>query len=191
MARQSDTTPDARERTWSGRGRTGVRAEPVRSPQHVHLSLAEVREYRQELRDEESRVSYWRRILQARLDLLTRTGTDRPDVQRFGEVLGGAEQASARTALIETVPVDDVPPLPDVARLWHTEVDPADTKAFRATVDGLVVAEQQLSTYRDAVINRLNSATAELIARYHEDPALCLKVLPLDPEGDTPEPSVR
>src|SRR4051812_45469887 len=41
-----------------------------RSDDFVHLSLGRLRSYRQALAEEENRVSYWRRIVQARLDLV-------------------------------------------------------------------------------------------------------------------------
>ncbi|MCY7373064.1 MAG: hypothetical protein LH461_05110, partial [Spirochaetaceae bacterium] len=40
-----------------------------RAPELAPLALEDLRAYRQELITEESRISYWRRILQARLDL--------------------------------------------------------------------------------------------------------------------------
>src|SRR5947208_16164465 len=46
------------------------RAVPERSPDFAHLSLDGLRRYRHALSDEEGRVSYWRRIIQARLDLV-------------------------------------------------------------------------------------------------------------------------
>lgn len=57
----------------SGAGSTGRRPAAARRPvarvAHLaHLDLDALREYRQELITEESRVSYWRRILQARID---------------------------------------------------------------------------------------------------------------------------
>ena len=44
-------------------------------------------------------------------------------------------------------------------------------------------AELQLSAYRNALHRRLELATGELIARYHEDPSLCLCALPLADPG--------
>ena len=46
------------------------RPEPVLSEAYAHLSVDGLREYRRALTDEEHRVSYWRRILQARLDVV-------------------------------------------------------------------------------------------------------------------------
>jgi len=46
------------------------RSVPERSPDFAHLSLGGLRTYRQTLSAEENRVSYWRRIVQARLDVV-------------------------------------------------------------------------------------------------------------------------
>ena len=46
------------------------RAVPERSPAFAHLSLDGLRAYRRALTTEEGRVSYWRRIIQARLDVV-------------------------------------------------------------------------------------------------------------------------
>ena len=43
---------------------------PERDPQFAHLDLAGLRDFRSTLTHEESRVSYWRRIIQARLDIV-------------------------------------------------------------------------------------------------------------------------
>jgi hypothetical protein len=45
----------------------------------------------------------------------------------------------------------------------------------------LRVAEAQLSAYRNALHRRIGEATGELIARYREQPTLCLSALPLEP----------
>ena len=41
-------------------------------------------------------------------------------------------------------------------------------------------AESVLSSYREALHRRLDRATAELVARYHEDPSQCLVALPVE-----------
>src|SRR3954468_24087552 len=46
------------------------RTVPERSPEFAHLALEGLRAYRRALTTEEGRVSYWRRIIQARLDLV-------------------------------------------------------------------------------------------------------------------------
>jgi len=152
---------------------------PERSPEHAHLSLAQLREYRKALTAEESKVSYWRRIIQARLDLV-RAGTDAA-AENLRTVLTDERVAGGRQALVEVVPVDDIPPLPDLAGLWDRQVDTTDDTAAAALAADLESAEQQLSEYRSALHRRLGSATSELIARYREEPTLCLTALPSQP----------
>ena len=53
----------------------GPRPVPERKAHFAHLTLDALRGYRAALGEEEGRVSYWRRILQARLDLLRAGGT--------------------------------------------------------------------------------------------------------------------
>lgn len=159
--------------------RTPQRVTPVRTDEHAHLSLDELRTYRTTLSQEESRVSYWRRILQARLDLL-RAGTE-ADSSALRPVLTDARVGAGRRALVEIMPFDDVPPLPDLAGLWDRLVDPTDAEAVAALDADLAEAEQQLSEYRSALHQRIGAATGELIARYRDEPTLCLSALPSEP----------
>jgi hypothetical protein len=159
---------------------TGV---PERSPEFAHLPLVGLRQYRRALTQEESRVSYWRRIIQARLDLVRALSgsTGGPDVAALRPVLGAARVGAARNALLDVVPFDDIPPLPNLESLWASDPKPGDT-AYNAALDAdLVKAEAQLSAYRAALHRRLAAATTELIARYREEPSLCLSALPLPP----------
>ncbi len=155
------------------------RPTPERTAQHAHLSLDELRGYRKALADEESRVSYWRRIIQARLDLV-RAGAD-ADSSMLRPVLTDRRVGAGRQALVEIMPVDDIPPLPDLAGLWERIVDLDDAEAVAALEADLSVAEQQLSEYRSVLHERIGAATGELIARYRDEPTLCLSALPLQP----------
>lgn len=154
-----------------------VRPTPERTEEHAHLSLDELREYRKVLSAEESRVSYWRRILQARLDLLL-AGSD-GDSETLRPVLTDQRVGAGRRALVEITPVDDIPPLPDLAELWDRFVDLTDADAVATMAEDLGAAERQLSDYRSVLHRRLGAATSELIARYREEPTLCLSALPL------------
>ena len=153
---------------------------PERSAEFAHLPLLGLRQYRKALTQEENRVSYWRRIIQARLDVVRTLGNaDGPDLDALRPVLGSDRVGAARTALLDIVPVDDIPPLPNLEALWDRDPHPGD-EAFNATlIADLSHAEQQLSAYRAALHRRLGAATGELIARYREEPALCLSALPL------------
>lgn len=156
-----------------------VRPRPERTAEHAHLGLEALRDYRKALTDEEGRVSYWRRILQARLDVV-RAGTS-VDSTHLRPVLADSRVTAGRSALMNVLPVDDIPPLPDLAGLWDREVDSSDEQGRADLEIDLFAAEQQLSEYRSALHRRLGAATAELIARYREQPALCLVALPLPP----------
>jgi hypothetical protein len=50
----------------------------------------------------------------------------------------------------------------------------------RKLAHDLSKAEAQLSAYRTALHKRLAAATGELIARYREQPTLCLSALPTE-----------
>ncbi len=150
-----------------------------RSEQHADLTLEALRAYRKALTAEESNVSYWRRIIQARLDLV-RAGTAVTS-DNLRPVLTDQRIGAGRQALIEILPVDDIPPLPDLASLWDRSVAPDDPAAKEDLASELADAEQQLSEYRTLLHVRLSAATGELIARYRDEPTLCLSALPLPP----------
>ena len=154
--------------------------DPALSPHLAGLSLAELRRYRQQLTDEEAKVSYWRRLVHARLDVLdaemTSDGT--LTTEQLIQVLGDTGAGRTRTALVAVRPEDPLPELPVLAEMWVTEIDPHDTDAVNDAMDRLRVAELKLTAYRWALHQRLDEATGELIGRYRQDPSLALSVLP-------------
>ena len=155
---------------------------PVRDERYDHLALDALREYRAALQSEESRVSYWRRIIQARLDGVRGGGSETPgDDAQLRPVLEDAHVGRGRTALVEVLQSDDIPPLPSLAEVWDRRVSPSDVLGTARLEADLDDAEQRLSAYRSALHRRLAGATGELIARYREQPALCLVALPLPP----------
>lgn len=158
------------------------RTVPERSPEFAHLALEGLRAYRRALNTEEGRVSYWRRIIQARLDLVRMTQAGGPaTTDNLRGVLGDMRMDSGRHSLQAVVPVDDMPPLPDLPDLWACEPRPGDDRYNEALASDLSKAEAQLSAYRTALHKRLAAATGELIARYREEPTLCLSALPTVP----------
>jgi len=154
--------------------------DPSLSPHLAGLSLTELRAYRQQLMDEEDRVSYWRRLVHARLDVLEaeirNSGT--LSVEQLIEVLGDTATGKTRTALAAIRPADPLPELPVLAEMWVTEIDPHDADAIRDAMERLRVAEVKLTGYRRALHERLDEATGDLIGRYRLDPSLALSVLP-------------
>ena len=159
-----------------------ARPAPARNPDFAHLTIEALREYRAALSAEENKVSYWRRILQARLDVVQAGATDRElDRETLRPVLTSERVGAGRRALVEVLPVDDIPPLPSLGELWDRRVEDGDVEGAAAFEQDLRVAEAQLSAYRNALHRRIGEATGELIARYREQPTLCLSALPLDP----------
>jgi hypothetical protein len=154
------------------------RRTPERNDAFSHLSIGDLRAYRQALAEEENRVSYWRRIIQARLDVVRAGEAGALRVDNLRNVLAEARIHSGRTALITVLPVEDIPPLPDLAQLWEREPSDEDPAHNESLARDLAGAEIQLSAYRAALHRRISGATAELIARYREDPTLCLLALP-------------
>jgi len=158
------------------------RTVPERSPEFAHLSLEGLRAYRRALNTEEGRVSYWRRIIQARLDLVRVTDvTPAATNDNLRGVFAEARVDTGRQALQQVVPVDDMPPLPDLAELWAREPRFDDDAYNEGLASDLSKAEAQLSAYRTSLHKRLAAATGELIARYREQPTLCLSALPMAP----------
>jgi len=158
-----------------------ARPVPARDTAYDHLSIDALRIYRKALSDEESQVSYWRRILQARLDVV-RAGSTACELEtsRLSPVLAQARVGAGRQVLVDLLPVSDIPPLPHLAELWERRVPPGDAPGQAALEQDLRAAEVELSTYRSALHRSISDATGELIARYREQPGLCLSALPLD-----------
>jgi hypothetical protein len=140
------------------------------------LSLDELRRYRRRLSAEEERVSYWRRLVHARLDVLEAEAHHERSLtmEELVRVLGDTGSGQGRTALVSVQAAEPLPELPVLEEMWVTELDPNDTEAVAKAVDRLRTAERQLTDYRRALHERLDSATTELIERYHQNPASAL-----------------
>ena len=158
-----------------------ARPVPVLSSAFAHLSLEALRAYRRSLGEEEGKVSYWRRILQARLDVVEAgSGSRTVDAAALRPLLSSERVGAGRRALTEVLAMDDVPPLPSLGELWDRRVERDDVEGQSALEQDLRVAEAQLSAYRNALHRRIGEATGELIARYRQQPDLCLTALPLE-----------
>ena len=179
---RSTSTPDSA--VPAQRRRKGeARPAPVLSDSYAHLSIDALREHRRALADEEDRVSYWRRILQARLDLVVAGSTDqRVEHSRLAPLLSSERVGLGRRAMVSVVPLDEIPPLPRLEQLWERRPEPGDDAGRAAFEADLRAAEVQLSAYRAALHAKIAEATVELIARYREDPELCLTALPVPPQ---------
>ena len=146
----------------------------------VVLDLPGLREYRRRLEAEEDRVSYWRRLVHARLDLLAaESASDHPlTLPELVRVLGDTGTGRTRQALVSVRPAEPLPELPALTEMWATDVDPRDDAQVADAVERLTRAEHQLTDYRRALHERIDEATGELIARYRENPLAALDVIP-------------
>lgn len=168
-----------RARASGPRRRTSAPRRPAERVAHLaQLGLDELRDYRQQLITEESRVSYWRRILQARIDgaVGSAADADRDASGKLRSVLTSHQESSRRLAVLPVHDATDLPPLPDLTALWESAPEHANDLA---ALERLADAEAELSAYRRSLHERLDDATSELIARYRDEPALALRALPL------------
>lgn len=148
-------------------------------PQLGDLALDELRSYRRRLTDEEERISYWRRLVHARVDVLRAEARhERPlRLNELVRVLGDTGSGRGRTALVRVRAEEPLPELPVLEEMWVTELDPDDTAAVERAVDRLLAAESTLTDYRRALHRRIDKATEELISRYRAAPAAALVAL--------------
>ena len=187
-ARPDTTALDAETRAAEAKARRAARKAaraaappPERDSAYDRYSLSDLREVRQELTDEETRVSYWRRIIQARLDIVQSDLPEHDPVADLGRVLAEATVVRRRIVNLTVHPTDTVPPLPDLAEVWARHVDRDDAVGTDRLVRDLGKAEHELSEFRRDLHRRIDEITAELIARYREQPLLALQILPTDP----------
>lgn len=146
-------------------------------PQHwSEISLDRLRSYRRRLSDEEEKVSYWRRLVHARIDVLeAEAHRERAlTIEELVRVLGDTGSGHGRQSLVTVEAAEPLPDLPVLEEMWVTELDPHDPVAVAEAVARLRTAERQLTAYRHALHQRLDDATTELIARYNANPASAL-----------------
>jgi hypothetical protein len=153
----------------------GRRPPPQRDARFEGVELAELRRRRAGFNDEESRVSYWRRIIQARIDLMDTTAAGAQG-QGLARVLADSRSSHRRIAALSVDSAQGLPPLPDLADLWQ-QMTPDDPHRRADLLQALRDAESRLSDYRRELHARIDQVTAELIARYRENPALALTAL--------------
>jgi hypothetical protein len=153
--------------------------DPLPSPHLAALSLPELREYRRRLNEEEDKVSYWRRLTHARIDVLNAEAHNDGtlSMEQLIKVLGDTGAGRTRTALVNVSAAEPLPDLPVLEEMWDTEVDAHDPEHVAAAVERLRSAERQLTDYRKALHERIDEATGELISRYRDQPSQALSIL--------------
>lgn len=151
---------------------------PEVDPAYAELTLGDLRDLRHELGEEEARVSYWRRVIQARIDLLTNGRAEGDIVERLTSVLAESGSVHRRLANLSVRSASDIEALPDLRALWTRVVDTRDAEAVAVFLEDLRAVETELSGLRREIHQRLDEATRQLIARYRQDPTLALTALP-------------
>jgi hypothetical protein len=139
--------------------------------------LAGLRALREALREEERQVSYWRRLVQGRLDLArTALAGGEPTAEFLAIVAATREQPGDRRArrspaFTGSLPGQggERPPVGDLGKLWETPMPWDDAARLTAMTDALAEAEQALSLYRRTLHQRIDACTAELVGRYQRD----------------------
>ena len=161
-------------------GRPVVDAET--SEDLAELSLPKLRDYRARLTAEEDKVSYWRRLAHARIDVLeAEAHTDGTlSFEDLVRVLGDTGSGHTRRALVRVKAAEPLPDLPELSGMWATDVDPHDPEQTADALERLRTAERQLTEYRRALHERIDEATRELISRYRENPSIALAMLPTE-----------
>lgn len=164
----------------AGEGQRRGTVAAVSSEELASLRLDQLRDYRHRLEAEEDKVSYWRRLVHARIDVLeaeSHTGSTL-SFDQLVRVLGDTGAGHGRQALVRVAAAEPLPDLPELADMWVTEVDPGEPDQVADALERLRRAEGQLTDYRRALHARIDEATGELISRYRENPLAALSLIP-------------
>lgn len=152
------------------------------------LDTADVRQLRDDCRGEESRLSYLRRVLHARLDIARaevarRGGDDDGLLGRLPQILSAHSGGDAREARALGVyqPEDQAPQ----RRKEDRELDdPAlsrlpelDNEELEAVIGRLAASEREVSAQRAQVLEHLDLLQQELVGRYRDGRASISDVL--------------
>ncbi len=162
------------------------RIDQVLDPEFVsgldELDLDAVRERRRLAREVENELSYYRRLLHGRLDLLAfeqrrRDGTEtRSLIEALAEILSdGPHSRSGQPRHVDT----DLPPLPDVGKRDIDAVlgddallrlDQIDEEGIRRSMDALTAMADEISEQRRAV-QEVEDVLSEVVTRRYRSQA--------------------
>ncbi|MFG3498597.1 ABC transporter substrate-binding protein [Streptomyces sp. NPDC047928] len=158
----------------------GLSAEP-RRPDLKALRLAELRALRRDAHGDEADLSYVRRLVHGRIDILRaelarRSGPQMPVVDRLSEILADApsrHRSSARHVTLSTPRGEEYRRL---AAEMLGEIELSDLAArtddeLRAAMGRLARYEQQVSQRRQQLQRTADDCSAEITRRYREGEA--------------------
>ena len=140
--------------------------------------LAGLRALRKALREEERHVSYWRRLVQGRLDLAQAAlAGDQPSVEKLTATASGQRPDPRRHGAPRRSPsfakfVSGIQDrrLASLADTWDTPIPWDDPRRLRAVEASLAEIESELSRRRRDLHERIDACTTELVDRYRRDP---------------------
>jgi hypothetical protein len=141
--------------------------------------LAGLRALRKALREEERQVSYWRRLVQGRLDLArAAVAGDQPSIEKLTATASGQRSDMRRSATLRRSPsfvkfVNGIQDsrLASLAEAWDTPIPWDDPERLRQIEGTLAEIEAELSRRRRDLHERIDACTKELVDRYRSDPA--------------------
>jgi len=149
------------------------------------LPLDQLRECRKVLTARESQISYWRRIIQARLDLVRDSAIHGvATLEGLERVLTRQLSGNQRLGMLSVHP-RGATPIAGLDRLWKRSMGSDDANSEDLEAD-LMAAEQELSSLRAELHRQIDAATAELISRYRAEPQLAFTALPQRDPRPTP-----
>jgi len=129
------------------------------------------------LRDHEEELSYWRRILQGRIDVLRARLAAGAGDPALADVLGGEPRGATRAAHVVVRPYTDMLELATCDMLWEKSCDSHDEDLLVQALDRMLVAERWISHSRSRVFHELDLATQELKKRLTADPTEYLSIV--------------
>lgn len=145
------------------------------------LSIDELREMRQECEELEAEVSYTRRLLQGKIDILRHEIQRRKEggeagaeglIERLPAILGDGPPGTAGRHLRVLVPRNAETQRRDVECLASettlARIDEISTDEVSAIIDRLAEAESQTSEERRRIQQVMDAIRAELVRRYRE-----------------------
>src|SRR6266704_2064437 len=140
--------------------------------------LAGLRALRKALREEERQMSYWRPLVQGRLDLAQAAlAGDQPSVEKLTATASGQRQDPRRSGAPRRSPgfVKFVSGIQDrrlasLAAAWDTPIPWDDKDRLREVEATLAEIEGELSKRRRGLHERIDACTTELVDRYRRDP---------------------
>jgi hypothetical protein len=144
--------------------------------------LAGLRALRTGLREEERQVSYWRRLVQGRLDLVRDAlAGHQPSAERLASSRTAQEAADrGRSPAFSSIADGGMERrLATLVELWDTPIPWDDPEKLRQIELTLVTVETDLSSYRHDLHERIDACTAELVGRYRRNPGELKSLGPL------------